>query len=160
MINFQVIKNFHVIKWLIFNPDHPYLRPIHLRDLIGFKVGEVGAILRRAITGLVNFVIRGDTPHFTRNAFFGAALCALKKGSDDVKPIAVGITFRRLAVKTALRPLTDTLGQQLAPVQLGFGSRGGCEAAVHDARTFYENMPDGEIIIKLDMKNAFRVVPH
>ena len=131
------------------------IRPAHLRDLVGPKVGEAGAMFRRALTRLVNVIIRGETPIFISNALFGASLCALKKGTSDVRPIAVGLTYRRLAVKVALRPLTDILGEQLAPVQLGFGSRGGCEAAVHSARTFLTNLQSGEVIVKLDMRNAF-----
>ena len=131
------------------------IRPAHLTDLVGPKNGESGAILRRALTRLANVIIRAQTPDFISNTLFGAVLCAIKKGESDVRPIAVGVTYRRLAVKTALRPLADILGQQLAPVQLGFGSRGGCEAAVHAARTFYRNLKSGEVIVKLDMKNAF-----
>ena len=131
------------------------LRPSHLRDLIGPKVGEAGAVLRRALTKLVNFLIRGDVPQFIRGSIFGAGLCALEKDNNDVRPIAVGTTYRRLAVKTALRPLTDELGASLTPIQLGFGCRGGCEAAVHAARTFHSQLSPDEVIVKLDIKNAF-----
>ena len=43
----------------------------------------------------------------------------------------------------------------LAPRQLGFGSLGGCEAAVHAARRFINYMPSDFVVAKLDFSNAF-----
>lgn len=40
------------------------------------------------------------------------------------------------------------------PVQMGFGVKGGCEAIVHAVRTFLQD-PDFEIIVKIDVANAF-----
>jgi len=41
------------------------------------------------------------------------------------------------------------------PTQLGVGTPGGCEAAVHATRRFMESMPDGHCVVKLDFSNAF-----
>ena len=134
------------------------LRPAHLKDIIGPKTGEAGADLRRALTRLANTITRADLPDFMTDTIFGASLCALNKGGGDVRPIAVGCTYRRLAVKVALRPLTESLGDHFAPVQLGFGTRGGCEAAAHAARTYLKNLREDEVVVKLDMSNAFNSV--
>jgi len=47
------------------------------------------------------------------------------------------------------------LGNSLAPVQLGVGTFGGCEATVHATRRFLATMPDVHVIVKLDFSNAF-----
>ena len=103
-------------------------------------------------------MVRGETPDFMTPTLFGSCLCTLEKEGGDVRPIAVGSTYRRLAVKTALRSLTRGLGDQLGPVQLGFGTQGGWEAAVHATREYYDVLPSDNVILKLDVKNAFNSV--
>ena len=84
-------------------------------------------------------------------------MIALRKKDGGARPIAVGCLYRRLAAMVCLRPLTDTLGSELASVQLGFGSRDGCEAA-HATRIFVETVPADHVIVKIDMRNAFNAV--
>ena len=43
----------------------------------------------------------------------------------------------------------------LAPLQLGFGTPRGAEAAVHTTRLYLDNMPDDHLFLKLDFSNAF-----
>ena len=94
-------------------------------------------------------------PH---NFFSPLTLTALRKSDGGLRPIAVGSVFRRLATKVALKSHTAELGQQLRPVQLGYGTAGGCEAAVHASRRFMESMSGEEALVKIDMKNAFNTV--
>jgi len=45
------------------------------------------------------------------------------------------------------------------PVQLGFGTSGGCEAAVHTARQFLLGSFDHPLVLlKVDYRNAFNSV--
>ena len=48
--------------------------------------------------------------------------------------------FRRLTAKATCFSLSDDLGQFLHPVQMGFGTPGGCEAAVHAAHHFWHQV--------------------
>jgi len=41
------------------------------------------------------------------------------------------------------------------PHQLGVGTSGGCEAAVHSARRYLEVLPQDHMLVKLDFTNAF-----
>ena len=87
------------------------LRPAHLKDLIGRSAGEAGARLITALTRLVNLALHGQVPAPARAAFYAASLIALRKpGSGGIRPIAIGATYRRLATKVALRPLSTELG--------------------------------------------------
>ncbi|GAV05181.1 hypothetical protein RvY_15351 [Ramazzottius varieornatus] len=48
------------------------------------------------------------------------------------------------------------MGELLRPEQVGYGPRGGAEAAVHSARLFVtQNEKDCQVLLKLDFKNAF-----
>ena len=47
------------------------------------------------------------------------------------------------------------LSDLFSPIQLGVGVPGGCEAAVHAARRYAEDMPDDHFIVKLDFSNVF-----
>ena len=49
----------------------------------------------------------------------------------------------------------QTLAEFFSPLQLGVGVSGGCEAAVHAARRFLDNMQDNWVLVKLDFSNAF-----
>ena len=49
------------------------------------------------LTGVVQLLVRGDAPADLAQHLAGATLHALPKGQDDVRPIAVGETLRRLA---------------------------------------------------------------
>ena len=84
--------------------------------------------------------------------FFGATLIALQKKEGGVRPIAVGLSLRRLVAKCAGLHVMRTVGAGLAPLQLGCGVSLGCEAA---ARLYLQNMPPSHLLLKLDFKNAF-----
>ena len=81
---------------------------------------------------------------------------ALNKKSGGVRPIAVGCTLRCLVAKVAGFSVVDNMAALLAPRQLGYGVRGGAEAAVHAARSFLSDMDPDAARVKLDFSNAFR----
>ena len=47
------------------------------------------------------------------------------------------------------------MGTLLAPHQLGYGVPLGAEAAVHAARIILHNLQPGQLIMKVDFRNAF-----
>ena len=52
----------------------------------------------------------------------------------------------------------DAMGELLAPRQLGYGTKLGCEAAVHATRLYLSNLQPGQVILKLDFQNAFNCI--
>jgi hypothetical protein len=52
----------------------------------------------------------------------------------------------------------DTLSTFFQPIQLGFGIKGGGKAAVDSIRKYIKNQSDAEVILKIDVKNAFNSV--
>lgn len=73
-----------------------------------------------------------------------------QRKDGGLRPIAVGLTLRRLVVKIACAGVRDRAAALLSPIQVGYGVRGGSEAAVHCARRFLASAPKGSGIVKLD----------
>ena len=131
--------------------------------MIEAETDERGRRLISALTSLINLAIKGAIPDYARDAFFGASLCALTKKSGGVRPIAVGSLYRRLAAKICAKFATAQLAGDLRPAQLGVGTPGGCEAAVHAARLFVHSPEHADVgsirvLIKIDVKNAFNTL--
>ena len=101
-------------------------------------------------TPFIRLVLEGDTPTSIRPYFFGANLVALRKEDGGVRPIAVGCTLRRLVAKVVGRKVMEEMGTLLAPRQLGYGVKGGAEAAVHAARLYLHNLDPSRALVKLD----------
>ena len=80
---------------------------------------------------------------------FGGKLIALNEKDGGIRPIAVGYYWRRLAAKCANLSALERVSGIFAPVQLGVGVPGGCEAAIHSTRRFALCMP---------FKNAFNCI--
>lgn len=135
------------------------LRPRHLKDLISFSCGEVSSKLTSAVAKLVNIVRAGKICSKILTIFYGAALIALAKKNGDVRPIAIGLVWRRLACKIACFSIKDELAQRLAPIQNGFGIKGGAEGIVHAVRAFSEAQHHSPMaIVKFDYRNAFNEI--
>ena len=73
-------------------------------------------------------------------------------------PHAVGGTLRRLVAKCASFSVRDEMGLLLAPLQLGYGTPMGSEAAVHAAWTYRHQIQPGHLLLKVDFKNAFNCI--
>ena len=133
------------------------LRPQHLKDMTG-PINNGGAqALISALSRFVTMVLQGKVPISIRPFFFGASLTALTKKDGGIRPIAVGCTLRRLAAKIAGFRVRDRMAALLAPRQLGYGVRGGAEAAVHAARLYLQDLQH-QCILKLDFRNAFNTL--
>ena len=134
------------------------LKPQHLKDMIGPSAVDGFQALLPALTSFVKLVLEGRAPSSITPYFFGANLTALQKKDGGVRPIAVGCTLRRLAAKVAGSKMMEEMGELLAPRQLGYGVRGGAEAAVHAARLYLLDLDPTKAVLKLDFKNAFNSI--
>ena len=63
--------------------------------------------------------------------------------------------MRRLVAKIAAGKVKEEVTSFLAPQQLGFGIKGGAEAAVQAPRLYASDLDDHHWIVKLDFKNTF-----
>jgi len=135
------------------------LRPRHLKDLTSFTCGESATKFLNAIASLSDLAKRGEISSNILSIFYGAGLIAFDKKKTDVRPIAVGITWRRVSGKIACYHVKDDLAAILAPKQLGFGVKGGAEALIHAVRCFATADHDKAMaIVKFDFRNAFNML--
>ncbi|XP_055341049.1 uncharacterized protein LOC129590060 [Paramacrobiotus metropolitanus] len=134
------------------------LRPQHIKDMLSCK-DAVESPLRIALCKLVNFIVAGKLPEELRPALFGANLTALSKKDGGVRPIAVGNVLRRLAAKIVAKRCGKKAMELFTPVQVGCGTRGGAEGAVHAVRSFIsEGIVGLRVLFKIDFRNAFNTV--
>ena len=116
---------------------------------------ETGPVRLASLTNFVNMLLRRECHREVIPILFGASLIALEKKLSGIRPIAIGYTLHRIAAKCANNFVLLSLGNKLLPTQLGLGSSGDCEAAVHATRRFINDMPADFVIAKLDFSNAF-----
>ena len=112
-------------------PGPTGLRPQHLKDALA--PGLRDEVLRQT-TKLVNLMARGEAPPDVQQWLCGASLVAIPKPSMDLRPVAVGETWRRLTAKTLAAAIAPGLREHLEPIQVGVGTSGGAEAIVHTVR--------------------------
>ena len=86
---------------------------------------------------------------------FGGNLTALEKKTEGIWPIAVGYTWHRITAKCANTFTLILLQDYFVSLQLGVGTNGGSNAAIHSAPRFIECMPENFVIVNLDFANAF-----
>ena len=86
------------------------------------------------LTDFINLLLSGvPVPPEVRTILFGASVTVLTKKGGGIRPIAVGVTWRRLAAKVCVHQVSERAATLLAPRQVGFGIKGGAEAAAHAA---------------------------
>jgi hypothetical protein len=121
------------------HPGPDGFRPPHAKDLVNCRV--YGPELLTALTAFVNMLLAGQCPRQIAPIFFGGRLIALDKKDGGIRPIAIGLTLRRLAAKCANSVGVARLNCYFTPRQLGVGIPGGCEAAIHSTRRFSQSLP-------------------
>jgi len=127
----------------------------HLQDMIQMSSPDA---LPKTLCEFVNLVLASGVPQEIRRVFFGASLHAISKKDGGLRPIAIGLTLRRLTSKIANRWATERVLPILGPRQLGVGVRGGAEAVVHAVRSYVSSASPYHAIVKLDFQNAFNTV--
>ena len=115
-------------------------------------------LLFSALTTFTNFMHTGETHEEIRLLNFGAILTALNKKDGGMQSIVVGCTLCQLVAKTASMAGIHRMGPLLSPLQLGYGTPLGAEAATHSDRLYLKDLPPEYVLIKLNFRNAFNIV--
>ena len=134
------------------------MHPQHLKDLTSESAERDGRELLSALTSFINHILQGNAPLSVHPILFGATLIALRKKEGGIRPIANGLTLRRLAAKIGVFRMVQSVSSALASLQLGYGVPSGCEAAACAARQYLESMPSNRVLLKVDFRNAFNSV--
>eukprot|EP00662_Eupelagonemidae_sp_cell21_P011153 gene11153-biopygen103053 len=133
------------------------LRPQHLKDAIRPTLAACSAT---SAADLVNVFVSGRAPLAMAPYLAGARLAALGKDDGDVRPIAVGSTWRRTPARCLCAETRNEATKLLAPLQVGVGLSMGGEAFVHVVRQWCERHRDcaDAVLCLLDWRNAFQGV--
>lgn len=107
----------------------------------------------------MNLLLSGKAHPLLMPWLSGAQLTSLnKKNATGYRPIAVGDTFRCLASRLCCSAVLPRVSDLLLPYgQVGVGTKGGLEAAIHLSRLLIERHQHNTqmCILKLDFSNAF-----
>ena len=96
----------------------------------------------------------GHVPQQIRHLFASASLFGVPKRDGGLRPVAAGSLLRRVTGKAIARKLTDKAASMFRPLQVGVGTRSGCEAVIHSMRQLVEEDPD-LMICQTDFISAF-----
>ena len=127
------------------------LVPQHLKDLTAIGLGKTADTLLASLSSFLDLVARGCVPPEVRPTFFGARLVALQKPDETVRPIAIGMTLRRLTSKLVNANIEADAADRLKPYQVGYSTKGGAEAAVHSLRRFVNGSTGNDVVLKVDL---------
>lgn len=133
------------------------LRGDHLREAVATAHSD--EVLEQ-LAAVVRLLVRGDAPSELASHLAGATLHASPKGDDDVRPIAVGETLRRLASKCLGATVRQDAATLLCPLQVGVAIPLGAEAVVHTVRQWFGRRSGHvtDVLLKVDFSNAFNTV--
>jgi hypothetical protein len=82
---------------------------------------------------------------------------ALEKDAQDVRPVAVGSTLRRLGLRALLKVKKDEISAVFGEHPYGVGRKGGAQLLAQKLKVQAELRPDA-VFVKVDQKAAFQKV--
>ncbi|KAL8157996.1 hypothetical protein AgCh_002631 [Apium graveolens] len=160
----------HVYKDLVLNRIRNFpkgtscgrdgLRAQYLLDILDGAASAVADDLLGSITGVVNLFFSGKCPAQLGEFIASAPLTPLVKPRGGIRPIAVGMVWRRLVSKAASSSVGSFMASYLRDFQFGVGIPGGYEAVVHYVNMLLEARGDevGLSMLLVDFKNAFNLI--
>lgn len=139
------------------SPGVDGLRFEHLQDLLRERGSPSSGRLLQSLSSLVNLAQSGSLPPWFYSFVAGANLVALDKGNGDVRPIAMGCTWRKLIARALADHCREDFASFFQPFQFGVASSCGAETVLHTVRALSSAHPDW-VVFKTDFSNAFNSV--
>ena len=137
-------------------PGPSGLRPSHVREAVDCPSPDRANNMLSSLTKFVNHLAAGQAPPSILPHLCGATLLAIRKKNGGLRPIAAGEVLCRLVSKCLATATRTTALSLLAPLQLGVGARGGCEAIIHATSHLMATSPTNHRwSLLLDFSNAF-----
>ena len=123
------------------------------------EVRQKDEVLRQVV-GLLSVLSRGEATPAVQPWLCGGSLAALHKKDGGLRPVAVGETWRRLTSKVLASIVVEDVREYLEPLQVGVGTKAGCESLVHVVRQWLgRNSSDANrVLAMLDLSNAFNCI--
>ena len=131
-------------------------------DNFGYTYEFFKAIIRAGGLSCMHAIVDGiacgcPLPPEVRPFFSGGNLIALYKEDNDMRPLTIGCTVRRICAHSLCGAFSKDFADRLAPQQFGVGIRGGCFTMANEIRFLLDSNPDWGAAT-IDSKNAFNCV--
>ena len=139
-------------------PGPSGLRASHLAEAISCPTPSRAQASLSTLSQFSSLLASGNVPPEVVSHLCGATLLASKKKDGGLRPIAIGETLRQLVSKCLAFSVRHLAASTLLPLQVGVGTKGGAEAAVHAINLIQNDhsIPsDGKWCLLLDFNNAF-----
>lgn len=137
--------------------DGTNFRVQHLLDACSASLSRPVLSTLRSV---INLLLSGNAHEDIRLFLAGAKLTALAKGDSDVRPIAAGNVFRRIASKCVCQINQSRFRAALGKHQVGVACPAGAESVIHLTREVMDRKwsdPDF-VLLKVDFANAFNAI--
>jgi hypothetical protein len=130
------------------------LRIDHIKEALSLDKNskDFGKILKN----FINYLLSGSIPSQIKHYLGGARLIALEKPNKDIRPIAIGESFRRISSKVICRTCQSDIQEYFSNIQYGNQKR-GCETIIHRINDGLESL-ETWCMLKVDIANAFNSV--
>ena len=142
-------------------PGPSGLRASHLAEAISCPTPSRAQASLSTLSQFSSLLVSGNVPPEVVSHLCGATLLASKKKDGGLRPIAIGETLRQLVSKCLAFSVCHSAASTLLPLQVGVGTKGGAEAAVHAINLIQNDhsIPsDGKWCLLLDFNNAFNSI--
>jgi len=130
-----------------------------VQHLLDANEAQLASPFLPLLRNVINLLLSGKAALEAQLFVAGARLTALKKAGTDIRPIAAGNVFRRLASKCVCSVLQTKIRVKFGALQVGVACRGGAEQIVHTMREKLEHWDDPDFsVLKVDFSNAFNSI--
>ena len=131
------------------------LRIDHIKEALSLDKNP-NSDFSNLLKNFINYLISGSVPSQLKYYIGGARLIALEKPNKDLRPIAIGESFRRIASKVMCQACQSDIQDYFSNIQHGNQKR-GCETIVHKIKSEIESLKNW-CLLKVDITNAFNSV--
>ena len=131
------------------------LRIDHIKEALSLDKNP-NSDFSNLLKNFINYLISGSVPSELKYYIGGARLIALEKPNKDLRPIAIGESFRRIASKVMCQACQSDIQDYFSNIQHGNQKR-GCETIVHKIKSEIESLKNW-CLLKVDIINAFNSV--
>ena len=134
------------------------LRYEHIRQLVGYQnpnnPRQDEQIFIKSYINILELMIHGKVPSEALPLFRDNEELALPKGENDIRPIGMGNTHRKIAAAMALQSTYIFNKEYFKDIQFGL-DKFGTEKIIHTFRHAYESNNHNKDMFALDGDNAF-----
>jgi len=142
------------------SPGSDGLRAQHILDCFRGSSSIFQQLILDSIASIATLLLSGQCPLSLAPYFSSAPITALTKKDGGVRPIAVGLIWRRLVSKLALSFVLPAAKRYLGDFQFGVGFSGGAEAIIHSVNRFvaFHSSSSDFTLAAIDFSNAFNEI--